>query len=916
MSEGLPDLFARALELDPAGRKSLLAEVAAQDAALARGLERMLEADGNSSPLDRPLRIPTAGETAHHSEATAPDSAPDRIGPYRIVRELGRGGMGRVYLAEEEAEEFRRMVALKVIQRPAFDDEAVRRFRDEVRILASLEHPGIARFFDGGRAPDGTWFLALEYVEGEDFLGFVRRRNLDVRARVELLLQVLDAVDFAHRRLVVHRDLKPGNVLVSAEGRAKLLDFGISKILDPSQAEATRTELRPLTPAYASPEQLRGERVTTLTDVYSLGVMLYEALAGRRPFASREVAGAVLVEVSRALLERDPEPPSTAARETATSSDHAEATTRWRDLTGDLDAITLKALRAEPESRYPSVAALADDLRRWLAGRPVEARRGGRRYRLAKFVRRHRLPVGFAALALLALVVGVAGIVLQSQRAARAAVVAEAERDFAIRQLARAEAINDLNSFLLTDAAPVSKPFTVGDLLGRAERMIGKEQGWSPETRVEILLSVGRQFERIDEVARGRRLIDEAYTLSRRGRDAATRAAAACSLAHSESLAGRFDRAEALFAEAMAALPDEPQLALHRVSCLLHGSEIARYGEQPARAIERVEAAQRLLRESGQGSALLALRVAMDLAESQRKTDDLMRANASFAEAYRRLVALGFGETETAGTLFNNWALVVNGLGRPLDAERLFRRSVEISSADGGDADVSPVLLTNLARALLDLGRLEEAKGYAERAESEARRTGNGFALNLALSARSLIELKLGHLHAADRLLAELRTRWEEEFPPGHHLHGILASMRGLLAEARGDHAAARAAQDRAITILDATPQRGRALPHVLLRRSELALRGGDVGRALSDAALALELERKASQPGSPSHRVGLAQLALGRALAAQGKPAEAGNAFAAALAQLEPTLGSDHPDTRAARELASRVASPKPAPR
>jgi len=910
----LPDLFAQALELDPGARRTLLAEVAAEDAGMARRLERMLAAEGGPSPLDDPAWSAATEWPAPEPDRMA-DDAPTRIGPYRILRELGRGGMGRVFLAEEEAEDFHRTVALKVVQDPALGEEAIRRFRDEVRILASLEHPGIARFYDGGRAEDGTWFLALEYVDGEDLLAFVRRRGFAVRSRVELFLQVLDAVDFAHRQLVVHRDLKPGNVLVSGDGRAKLLDFGISKILDPElhpeRDDRTRTELRALTPAYASPEQLRGNRVTTASDVYSLGVMLYELLAGRRPFARREPGSGALAELSGVVLERAPSPPSTAARET-TAADAEETTgMRWRDLAGDLDAITLKALRAEPEGRYRSAAALAEDLRRWLRGEPVEARRGGRRYRLGKFVARHRPAVAFAAVAFLALAAGVVGTVVQWRAAMRQAAIAEERRDFALRQLSRAEAINELNSFLLTDAAPVSKAFTVGDLLGRAERVIRRDRGWSVENRVAVLLAIGRQFERIDENTRARPLVEEAYALSRRSRDAATRAAAACAMADTEATAGKFQRAEALFAGGMAELGEEPHLALQRVFCLLRGAEVARNAEDPTRAVARAEAADTLLRASGQGSALLALRVAMDLAESYRKAEEPLRADTTFAEADRRLTALGFAETETAGTLLNNWALTVGSLGRPLEAERLFRRSVEISSAVGGDTPVSPVLLNNLGRTLLDLGRVAEAADYVERAEAEARRTGNRVALRFALIGRILVDLERGELDGAERSLAELGSDWKAAFPPEHFLHGIHASMRGMLAAARGDLAAASAEHDRAVAIVDATPQRAGALPIVLLRRSDVALRRAEVARALADAALAVQLEEAGGRPGSPSYRVGLARLALGRALAAQGKREEARQAFAGASANLEPTLGHDHRDTRAARELAARLESP-----
>jgi tetratricopeptide (TPR) repeat protein len=305
----------------------------------------------------------------------------------------------------------------------------------------------------------------------------------------------------------------------------------------------------------------------------------------------------------------------------------------------------------------------------------------------------------------------------------------------------------------------------------------------------------------------------------------------------------------------------------------------------------------------------------MDLAESHSKADDLAGADVAFRDAYRRMESLGFGETETAGTLLNNWALVASSRGHPLEAERLFRRAVDISRSDGGEANVSPFLLTNLARSLEILDRLEEAEGYASRAESEARRTENRVALDLAIAAHAQIEVRRGELDAADRHVAELGAHWSDAFPPGHYLFGILASLRGLLAEARGDLATARAEQDRAIAILDATPQRVGALPMILLRRSALALRQADPERAAADAKLAIELKTQMDGAASPAQRVGVAHLLLGRALTAQGKSGDARTEFVAALAHLEPTVGADHPDTRAARELAATTGAAKAPP-
>jgi non-specific serine/threonine protein kinase/serine/threonine-protein kinase len=394
----LPELFAHASELEGEARGAWLADLRREDEPLAREIEELL----------------AAAEAAERFSTPAADllasSPPARVGPYRIRREIGRGGMGRVFLAEQEEAAFRRTVALKIIDRPGASEHTIRRFADEVRILASLEHACIARFFDGGCTPDGTWFLALEFVDGEDLLTFVTRQGLDLRARIELFVQVVDAVDFAHRRLIVHRDLKPGNVLVGSDGRPKLLDFGIAKILDPlADREGTQTEMRALTPAYASPEQQRGERVTVASDVYSLGVMLYEILTGARPSGLDA-----------------PRLPSAEAREDVHAKPGTTIAVRWRDLTGDLDAVALKALRVEPESRYGSAAALADDLRCWLAGEPVKAHRGGRRYRAGKFVARHRVAIAAAAAIVVALSAGVSAALVQRSRAIAARARAEA----------------------------------------------------------------------------------------------------------------------------------------------------------------------------------------------------------------------------------------------------------------------------------------------------------------------------------------------------------------------------------------------------------------------------------------------------------------------------------------------------------
>ncbi|HZX95997.1 MAG TPA: serine/threonine-protein kinase [Myxococcales bacterium] len=872
----LPDLFAHASELEGEARAAWLTSLRHEDAALARELEELLAA----APAGE-RRFATLAHTPEAAAARDEMPLPDQVGPYRVVREIGRGGMGRVFLAEQQTPTFRRVVALKVLDRLA--GHGLGGSGEEARILASLEHPGIARFYDAGQAEDGRQYLALEYVEGEDLLAFVHRRGAGIRKRVELFLQLLDAVDFAHRRLVVHRDLKPGNVLVGPDGNAKLLDFGISRIVHPGdEGDATRTGQRALTPAYASPEQLRGERAAVASDVYSLGVMLYEVLAGRRPFDRS------------AALDPDslPDPPSSAGRK-------GEGPVRWQEVAGDLDAIVLKALRPEAPGRYPSAAAFADDLRRWLDGKPVEARRGGRRYRLAKFMRRNQWPVAFAMLAVLALGGGVAGILVQSRQAARAAALAAEQRDFAMRQLSRAEAINELDAFLLSDAAPGGKPFTVRELLGRAEQILDLQRGGSDENRAEILVSLGQQYLTLEEDGKARQLLGKAYELAARSGEVATRAKAACALADAVGEANELERGEKLLAEGMALLPQAPQFVLHRVFCLLRGSSIARAADNGQLAIERCQEAQRLLRESAQGTDLLELRVAMDLAESYRMAQRFQDADKAFAQSWALLEGLGRAQTDRAGTLLNNWGLVVRALGRPLAAEKLFRRAIGISSADGGQRGVAPMLLTNHARTLMDIGRLAEARDRADRAYAEARRAGDEGVVTFALYLRNLVYLRLGDLARAAQTLAELEPR-EARLPPGHYRLASLASQRALLAQARGDKQAARADHDRAVALAEKRDAQGQ----FLLRRSSFELQDGRAEQARSDAARALALEQAATAPATLSSRVGLAQLALASALRVQGKSGEALAAVAVAREHLEATLGGDDPDSGAAREL------------
>ena len=413
----IKEVFEGALALPAEQRQSFVAESCHDAPDVEKRALALLAAHERAGDfLEQPPSV-----VRHLGGADLPaEDAPDpnigqRIGSYYIESRVGHGGMGAVYLARRADEAFQRRVAIKMIRRGMDSDVVIRRFHHERQILASLDHPHIARLFDGGTTPQGLPYFVMEYVEGTPIDRYADAQRLNTKQRVELCLKVLDAVQHAHDHHIVHRDLKPSNVLVDASGAPKLLDFGIAKILDPeAQGDSTLTSLaRAMTPDYASPEQVRGQPVTPATDVYALGLLLYELLTGRRPF---DLGTRTHDEIVRIVCEKDPRKPSTVVTEvetvTADTTDaNAISATRERSpqllrkrLAGSLDAIVLKALRKEPAERYPTVAALADDLRRYLTDRPVSAARDAIRYRVARAARRHRAAVGVAA----ALVVAVA----------------------------------------------------------------------------------------------------------------------------------------------------------------------------------------------------------------------------------------------------------------------------------------------------------------------------------------------------------------------------------------------------------------------------------------------------------------------------------------------------------------------------
>jgi serine/threonine protein kinase len=428
--EQVSEAMEKALHLSPAQRQDYLAEIAHSDPELLQELESLLAShrEAGAGFLNTP-----ALQTARDDEVAQPRKfLGQRLGAYQIVELIGVGGMGEVYRAFRADDQYRMQVALKVVPGGHDSSFVFRRFKNERQILASLDHPNIAHLLDGGTTEEGAPYFVMELIEGESIDRYCDHHKLGISDRLKLFLQVCSAVQFAHQRLIIHRDIKPSNILVTAGGMPKLLDFGIAKILDPSAAtdgfEPTLTQFRALTPSYASPEQIEGEPITTASDVYSLGVVLYELLTGQHPY---QVAGDTAEKIARAACETEPKKPSSVAREagrpasaenleSAISSSvpiAREAEKLRKGLRGDLDNIILMALRKEPQRRYSSVELFSQDIRRHLENLPVSARNDTVAYRVSKFARRHKAGIAAAVIVMVALLLGM-GMTLQQKRRA------------------------------------------------------------------------------------------------------------------------------------------------------------------------------------------------------------------------------------------------------------------------------------------------------------------------------------------------------------------------------------------------------------------------------------------------------------------------------------------------------------------
>jgi serine/threonine-protein kinase len=931
-------LFEGALAIPRLERDEYLRHECAGDEGMLAEVQALLDADRTDS--DRRF----AGLIGGAASALVEEEEPARwegrvIGPYRLVREIARGGMGTVYLAERADAAYQARVAIKFARGVVAGHEVVRRFLAERQILADLEHPRIARLLDGGATDDGTPFLVMEYIDGEPIDAFADNRNLDVPARLALFRSVCDAVQHAHRRLVVHRDIKPSNILIAPDGTPKLLDFGVAKLLDPSgEGGITQTSHAGglLTPAYASPEQVRGDPVTTATDVYALGVLLYRLLTGVLPYGAGTRSG---MDLGRAILDEPPEPPSRSVASTAPDEKRGHG----RTLDSDIDAIVLTALEKEPSRRYPSVEHLSDDIARYLARKPVVARPATRAYQVRKFVSRYRRAVVTTTATFIA---GLGLVAFYTVRLAR-------ERDVALQETRKAEQVTAFLERLFAVSDPSEargNTITAREVLDSAAARAPDELADQPEVQAALLYTLGGVYANLGLEREAGPILERGLTLRLgTGEDVRpTPGEFLRRLGEVEIGLGRFDSATALLRGAISRLDFEPRLTeaavgarLSLVNALRRAGRLEEADSLTLDAIVRA-------RESGSDTLIangLTTRAAVLI--NQRKgaeAEPLAReaweryvairgedapvtiltlsnlgqalfVQSKYAEAepilrrvlelYRRVTG---EESPQAGLAWNNLSALLQAQGRPREAEVAARRALAVWRGSYGDRHQRVTLvMSNLGSMLRAQGKLDEAERMQRAALRIMREILPAGHLDIAVAHNNLAHA----IEEADRYVdAETEYRAAAgELAKGalaeSPVRGTFLANLGRVIDLQGRSAEAEETLRRALTIqreLIPGPHANTATTLALL--GDLLVRRGRAAEGESLLREALVMREKVLAPDHWGIQV--TRSALGRCLAAQGRTAEADSLLTRSAAALEERLGLADERTRTALERAA----------
>ncbi len=893
-------LFHEAVELDAADLEPFLLSATEREDIRAE-VRSLVEAAAEETLLERAVREaePWSDESGGRQRIG------QTLGDYHLLDVLGRGGMGTVYLAERVGQEFEQKVAVKVARRGMPGAQMQARFLAERRILASLHHPHIAQLLDGGTSPEGQPYLVMEYLEGEPIDRYCARQRLGMRERITLFLEVCDAVQYAHEKLVIHRDIKPNNVFI-VSGSPKLLDFGIAKLLDPEAAHVLGPETvlagRPLTPAYASPEQIRGEVMNTASDVYSLGIVLYELLTGTCPTPEdpsdpmRQKSSTVAAPLAA---------PSTRLRELATAGQLQAAAEHWTEsvgrrvsmLRGELDTILLKALRFEPERRYGTVAAFAGDLRNYLADRPISARRDSWSYRTSKFVQRNRTPVAAGSVA----------AVLLTTLAISSSVMASrlrAERDAVLEEQRRSESMIDFLTGLFGDIAPSAsrgEELTATQILDRGAARLAA-MGDEPEIQARLALTLGNvQLERAD-FARSAALFDQAVEADVAG---PLRGLARSSRAMLLFAQGDFDEAEALAREAVEALRRVPDAETEATAARVNLAEILNEKEafEEARALLEEALEQQAARGDNPHHTLDVL------ANLLNKTGNLADAVSLQRQALERAREAVQTPHHLLVTRLNNLAIYVRQAGDMEEAESLLRQTIEMCRElypDGLHPQVGVALneLGNLQRDRGDnAGSLESFLGALELAERSHGPVSSRVATvltNMSISLRNLERFE----EAEAAMLRAVSISDEIEGPESMAAATLKNALAGYY-EDTGQLERAREVQVEVIRVLrlnfgDAHHYVGIAINNL----ASLERERGDLEAAERYGREAVALHE---EHGSPAPNRASARRNLAFTLAAQGRYEEAIASQRASIAVQEGYLEAEHPQIATAQARIAR---------
>jgi serine/threonine-protein kinase len=879
----------------------------ADEARRAERIEQIRRVDGAvADELVALLARQAAVETREFLEGSALDLtgtatlAGQTIGSYTLERALGVGGMASVWLARRSDGRFEGRAAVKFLNL-ALLARGAGRFRREGSVLARLTHPNIARLLDAGLVA-GQPYLVLEYVDGEPIDRWCDVHVLDIKARLRLFLDVAAAVAHAHNNLILHRDLKPSNILVRQDGQVKLLDFGIAKLLEGEEQEAPATELtqlagRAFTPEYAAPEQIQGGDATMASDVYALGVLLYVLLTGRHPTSQAQQPAH---ERLRAVLETEPVPVAQIARDLSPDAAAARASTPLRlarEVRGDLENIVAKAIKKEPAARYPTVAAFADDLRRYLDDEPVSARRDSVAYRFGKFVRRNRLVVAAGCTTLLTLLVGVVGTTWQAIEARR-------ERDEALFQAESASARGNLVNLILGALGEAGRPLTQREILDRSVQLVEKQFGRNPQIAVGLLLPIAGQYFSLGDAEKDFDVMQRAGAIAAASRDPQLIADVACDTVNTEIRRGHPAEAKEQLKAGLQAMQRiaRPRFA-SVIECLRAEADVAQADGDLERAVERMsEALHRLERAGGTGGNLYPM-VMSHLAMLHSQRGDLAATFAMIKREQRHWERLG--QTDTADYLGarRDEAAILMKWGEYRDAKAIID-DVESRWRNSSGGGPPPAWLDqSIGLLLLRLGDPDRARSRLADAADHARTQGYVGAAAAAEFGLAQVLVELGRFDEASRLLAAVETA----VPPasGSYTRVTPATVRTSLLLAQGlATQAAQEIENELARIGAPTAQNSVALGAARRVAARAYAAAGDLPRSLQAAGDAVAVAEHVARDPARSADFGEALLLLAQAQRRAGDVVRSAATAQRAVACLASGLGENHRLTREARSM------------